>query len=211
MKYFLMSSLIMLLFTFISCSKAYILNLSGRIFVNDDPYKSEYLEFTNDTLCIYTQIFHCDISPQYKIKEIICNYKVLNDYIVLANIDIDSLANSIFFLPKDEIKKCDFIYNEIKEVMAKTKRCLGCSTYSEKESLYGYINNIDNDTLYYHNNAISYLKLIYTIDHESYLMNSIFVDKSNLESSKKRKIQFKRKKRKWNFKKVQMESTVWDF
>ena len=74
MKYIIVSLL------FISCSKSLYRDFEQNLYKYETPYKSQYLDFINDSMCIYFQKFHCDISEKYKETSITCRYR-LEDYI----------------------------------------------------------------------------------------------------------------------------------
>lgn len=80
--------------------------------------------------------------------------------IILENIDFDKDKPWVpcTKLPIEEVQKCGFLTQAIQEHSERTKNCLGCSPFIEKEFWYSYIDNISVDTLFYRNGIIYYNK-----------------------------------------------------
>ena len=143
----------------VSCSKTFTINMQGRVFVDGNQYKSESLEFVNDTICLYTQELHCNVSDQYKKMTITCLYKITNSNIILTNINYhpDSSYNCIK-LPEKEVNNCKFLKEESDKIIEKTSGCIGCFEDTPLNDSYSYLDNVGIDTLYYKDNYICYRK-----------------------------------------------------
>lgn len=138
-----------------SCAKQLI--LIDKTFVDGDLYKANSLHFINDSVCIYKQIFLCDVDEQFKETKISCSYKINKNRIILRNLDIQSDSNNIpwFKLSEAEIRKCNFLNDELSE---KKPIIIGAPPHISKIDIYGYINNITTDTLIYRKKTIYYNK-----------------------------------------------------
>ncbi|MDU1890981.1 MAG: hypothetical protein E6767_09850 [Dysgonomonas sp.] len=126
-------------------------SLSGKEFVSEDKIKSESLIFLDDSICVYTQTFHCDINKIFEYTEIRCKYNINKELILLKPIERPSYLEGLdyFLIPDSILKKCDLIYIDTPDDPFILNRIAGWT----KENMYGYINNIDEETiLYYHNN-----------------------------------------------------------
>lgn len=145
-------------FLFIGSSCSHRLVLSNRVFVDRDSIKINSLDFINDSICIYKQSFKCEIQKPYKEIRIICKYETFKNKVILENLtsNTDSIGITCFIIPERELLKCSLI-NEI--LSEKDTIIIGAPKTFTMHDLYGYINNVNRDTLFYKRNVISYNKL----------------------------------------------------
>jgi hypothetical protein len=147
--------LFLILFLGQSCSKMIV--LTNKTFVDNDTIRMNSIQFMNDSVCIYVQKFLCDIDERYKETKIISHYEIIKKKIILKNLTLnpDSLNTPCYRLPESEIKKCHFF----NDPPLKSKFILaGAPGSFSKADVYGYINNITTDTLYYKKGTILYTK-----------------------------------------------------
>lgn len=138
-----------------ACTRQLI--LINKTFIDDDPFKTNSLQFINDSICIYKQLFLCDIDEQYKETKIRCSYKINENMIILRNLMMQADSNNILWLklPESEITKCYFLRDEL---LGKKPILIGAPPNIPMTDIYGYINNITTDTLIYKKRTIYYNK-----------------------------------------------------
>jgi hypothetical protein len=189
MRRFLFISIIVVIST--SCSKTIFINLSNKEFIKGEykeeyPYTVEKLNFINNSICIYTQEFLCDIDSAYKITQTICSYSVKDNYIILENARKDSSYNNLFLncipLPDSIIQQCKYMRDDLLDIQSRLTG-IGVPPPPSLVELYGYINIIQTDTLYYDRNIIYYIKCFRTIDSYRLLMirGAFFVEKGKIQ------------------------------
>lgn len=174
MKRFLYITLLVVLHQ--SCSNALV--LTNRTFVTDNPYKKDALEFVNDSICIYEQVFLCDLDDQYKVTKTTCTYKTQKKSIILMNTDLNA-DSTCFRLPETELKKCHF-FNE--ELDSQTPLRLGAPKKITNVDAYGYIDVITIDTLKYKSKTIIHNKWNYCAQFPIYTSIPFYEDKGNRKS-----------------------------
>ena len=158
-----------LLLTFViliiqSCSNSKF-SLAGKEFLVTDPIKSEFISFIDDSICIYTQTFHCDIDKTYQDVIIRCRYKMEKDLIIVTNIESPDYLKErdCYIIPDSILKKCDLIYINTPD----NPFTLDLRTKITKADVYGRIDNINNsDTLLFHKNNIFYAKVLTCLPKE---------------------------------------------
>ncbi|MDU1890982.1 MAG: hypothetical protein E6767_09855 [Dysgonomonas sp.] len=125
----------------------------------EDSIKSEFITFIDDSLCIYTQTFHCDMNEKYQNTNIQCKYRVEKKLIILNSIECPDYLKKkeCYTIPDSILKNCNLIYADTPtdpfdlDIRAKIT----------KADLYGQINNINNsDTLLFYKNNIFYAKVL---------------------------------------------------
>ena len=122
-------------------------NISGRTFVSKTKGRIAQLRFDNDSICHFINTFQCnDIDPKYKEIIISCRYVKRDSIIILRNdkckSDTCRLGLTID-IPPQESKKCYFLNEKSREVHFS----IG-PTYMTAYEKYGFIPNIDIDTIY---------------------------------------------------------------
>ncbi len=121
----------------------------------------EKLNFINDSICIYTQEFLCDIDSAYKTTQIKCFYSVKNNYVVLSNLTkrncSDSNSMKCISLPYSIIQQCKYMREDLSNILSRPASIDAPPSISLAE-LYGFINIVQTDTLYYHNDVFFYNK-----------------------------------------------------
>ena len=163
--------IILFMMMILSCSKT--LTVQGRVFAVNDQYKSTSLEFINDTVCIYIQELHCEVSEQYRKRIITCLYEVLNSNIILKNINYHPDSSYTYFeLPEEEKNKCEFIKKDIDSTLIKKEGY----KWSNIKYHYGHFNNVGIDTFTYSSNNyyINYYK--YSHSENEHLSFQCFKD-----------------------------------
>jgi hypothetical protein len=133
-----------------------MLVLSGKTYTNENPYKISSIKFINDSICIYLQEFLCDLDTQFRKTIVVCYYQINKDKIILKNSSThpDSINSTCFKLPDKEISKCKFLEDELNTA----KVLIIDDPRFSKLELYGYIDNITTDTLFYKKKTIYYGK-----------------------------------------------------
>lgn len=174
-KYIIISYLLVILFILHACSTPKI-QLVNKLFVGDSQScKLESFNFINDSICLYLQEFQCNIDDKYKKTEIICNYIVSGKFLILRNTMLNTPdfleERSCFKLPDIELKKC---FPEEKE----TPIIIGKPRDLTDEDVFGYINNIDVDTLYLDKGYILYGKSIGCASDNGMYVGILFYDKN---------------------------------
>jgi hypothetical protein len=137
-----------------SCSNH---KLANRYYECGDSIKINSLNFINDSICIYKQSYLIDMPKPYRQTQINCLYKLEHRKIVLKNRsqNRDSIEKSCFKIPEDVLTKINFF----KPDTLKNKRILiGAPPTFSRIDLYGYINNIIEDTLNLNVRKILYIK-----------------------------------------------------
>jgi hypothetical protein len=165
-----------ILFLFYACSIPKI-QFANKLFIGDyQSYKVESFNFINDSVCLYLQEFQCDIDGKYKKTEIVCNYTVSGKYLILRNVTLNAPyfleGKSCFKLPDMELKKCFPEDGEIKPIVIGKPREL------TDGDVFGYINNIDIDTLYLHKGYILYGKSVRCVSNNGMYVGTLFHDKN---------------------------------
>lgn len=116
----------------------------------------ETIKFINDSICLYTQEYKCNIK-EYRKTEIQCTYKIVKDLVLLSSFDQPLFLKGLncFSIPDSILKDCDFIFEDTKQ----NPFYINLPTQWNKSNLYGFINNINGtDTLLYHKGCLFYSK-----------------------------------------------------
>jgi hypothetical protein len=122
-------------------------NLVGKSFKSHSKHRTAKLNFDNDSIGRFINIFHCtDIDPEYKTVTILFNYRKTDDKIILKNINCksDSCTNNFTLdIPLQSSKKCSFLNKDKRE-----KRFGIGPNYLTAYEKYGFVPSLDIDTVY---------------------------------------------------------------
>lgn len=133
--------------------------LGGREFLSDDSIKSESFIFLDDSICVYTQKYHCNIEEKYRLIIIKCKYKFSKELIILSPIEIPSYLEGAdcFLLPDSILKECDLIYIDTPQ----NPFNLDIRGKLTRADIYRYINSVKNgEKLLYKGDNIIYAKVL---------------------------------------------------
>jgi hypothetical protein len=150
--------LILLIFSCALINACYIdKNLAGKTFVSKTKDRIAQLKFDNDSVCHFINTFQCnDIDPKYKEIIISCRYIKSDSFIILRNDKCKSDTckyNLTIDIPPQESKKCYFLNAKSRE----SHFIIGPSYMTAYEK-YGFIPNIDIDTVYIFRNKLYFFK-----------------------------------------------------
>ncbi|MDR0659621.1 MAG: hypothetical protein LBG19_02225 [Prevotellaceae bacterium] len=146
-----------------SCSSSKF-TLAGKEYSLGSEIKSESIDFVSDNICLYTQIYHCNIPEKYKITEIECSYTISGDTITLKRISSpEYLENqSCYIMPDSIIVNCEPMFADTR------KSPLFLGRYWTKVDAYRVINSINvEEKLLYYKGCIYYAKFLSCYSKES--------------------------------------------
>src|SRR4030042_2897287 len=110
-------------------------------------------------ICRFINTFHCkEINSEFKEITITCRYTKLDDLIILKNMECKSdscVYEYIIKIPPQNSKKCSFLNEESRK--GPSGIVIGPSYMTDYER-YGFIPNIDIDTLYVVKNRLIMIK-----------------------------------------------------
>lgn len=155
-KYFYLLILPSFIFMY-SCLSVKHTFFVNKQFFGMDSLKVDAIRFINDSVCIYSQEYKCDMDEIYKKIEIQCNYRIFKNLLFLEGVQRPAFLKgaSCYVLPDSVLKKCNFIFEDTKE----SPFYINPRTKWSKCNIYGYINNINGvDTLTYYKGCLLYAK-----------------------------------------------------
>lgn len=160
-----------IIFIFFSCSKKLI--LTNKMYVSGDSIKVSTLHFINDSICNYEQKYLCEIEEPYKNTVEICHYHIQKNSIILKNLtkDPDSIGTTYFKIPASELDKCSF-FNE--KLTDNEMIILGAPRALSNTEMFGFINNITDDTLLYRRKVIIYQKFFNLVPYPMFVIMSFY-------------------------------------
>ncbi|MCD7969458.1 MAG: hypothetical protein LUF87_08710 [Alistipes sp.] len=166
---------------FIMCSINRSIDVSHRIYTDEDSLKLRILDFINDSLCIYTQEYLVEMPEEFQRVEIICKFWKNNHYIILEPLDCPIFLKGVscFILP-------DSVRNLFK---APQFQGIDRLMSFDERGYYGFLDGIkDKDTLQIVGRDIYYFKNIPCHTEEMYSWPSIrkFTEKGENDKNKKR-------------------------
>lgn len=160
MKYLCYIILITLSVTYVSCTSKNIVLINKEFTIGEtDLVKQEFLNFIDDSVCIYIQIFKCDIDEKYRNVEIKCLYKISGDYVDLTAIEQPDflVGKSCYAIPDSVLQKCDVIYIDTPE----NPFYLARYGLWDRAKAYGFINNINGtERLFYKKDNLFHAKVL---------------------------------------------------
>lgn len=144
-----------------SCISKKEFDLKNQKFLigQNSSIKQEYLNFIDDSICVYHQRFNCNIDEKYRNTEIKCLYKISGNYIDLMAIEQPDflVGKSCYAIPDSVLQKCDAIYVNTPE----DPFYLTPEGHWDKAKAYGFINNINGtERLFYKKENLFYAKVL---------------------------------------------------
>jgi hypothetical protein len=131
--------------------------ICGETYTAKTKSRIARLKFDNDSICRFVNTFKCnDIDSKYKEITITCKYQKLDNLIILRNEKCKCDSCNFDFtidIPPQESKKCFFLNDESRKV----NFSIG-PTYLNAYEKYGFIPNIDIDTVYIVKNKLIFIK-----------------------------------------------------
>lgn len=184
-----------LIITTTSCSKNIFVNLSTKDFVDENQYKIEKLNFVNDSICIYTQEFLCDIDSTYKTTQTVCSYNIKGNYIILENVVKDSILARLVPLPDSVVQQCRYMRDDLLDILSRPI-AIDAPPATSLAEIFGFINVIHTDILYYDRGIIYYKKSFKTIQSFQFLMirTTFFVENGKSIAKNEKRLKKIRKK-----------------